>query len=119
MAPWDFNMNTMIGQNKVQTSNALKKESALLSKGLESLFQAVSAVDSDRCSMAPTCSTYCLQAIEKHGIFLGGLMTIDRLLHELDEMDVASLVLVGGEYRYHDPVWGNDFWWFSEDRLDK
>lgn len=71
----------------------------------------ISPVDGDRCLMYPTCSAYSIQAIEKHGFFLGYLMTVDRLIHENNEMDTADLIKVYGMLRYHDPVENNDFWW--------
>lgn len=86
---------------------------------LRVMFQAVSAVDGDRCPMTPTCSTYSLETMAKHGLLTGGLMTIDRLIHEMNEQDAAPLVKIGDEYRYRDRVKDNDFWWYSEERLDK
>ena len=33
-----------------------------------------------RCRYYPTCSQYCYQAIDRYGIFLGGLLGVARLL---------------------------------------
>lgn len=81
--------------------------------------ETIGAVDGDRCPMSPTCSAYSLQAIEIHGFIIGVLMTVDRLLHEMDEMDLAPILIVHGDTRFSDPVSANDFWWNKASQLDK
>ena len=72
----------------------------------------VSPVDGDRCPSLPTCSSYSVQAMEKHGFFLGWMMTVDRLIHEgQEETKVSPVVFSEGKWRIFDPVWNNDFWW--------
>ena len=70
-------------------------------------------VDGPRCRMYPTCSAYALQAIDKHGPLVGGIMAVDRLLHESDPGEHRHPVRLGGRIRFHDPVEDNDFW-FAE-----
>ncbi len=70
----------------------------------------VSPVDGDRCSMAPTCSLYSRQALRDHGVFMGILLTADRLLHEADEIPHAHKIVIGGETYYHDPIENNTYW---------
>ena len=73
----------------------------------------VSPVDGDRCPSLPTCSSYSFQAIEKHGFFLGWMMSVDRLLHEgQEETKVSPVVYSKGTWRIFDPVRNNDFWWY-------
>ncbi|MFH1079054.1 MAG: membrane protein insertion efficiency factor YidD [Pseudomonadota bacterium] len=91
----------------------------LLWLGVKGFRETISAVDGDRCRMLPTCSAYSLQAIETYGAFMGILMTVDRLLHEMDEMEQAPVVMVHQEARYLDPVRANDFWWNNAGQLDK
>ncbi|MBT8489958.1 MAG: membrane protein insertion efficiency factor YidD, partial [Deltaproteobacteria bacterium] len=79
----------------------------------------ISKVDGDRCQMYPTCSSYSLQVIDKHGFITGIVMTADRLIHESNEMDYAPLIRVGNRFRYYDPICNNDFWWYRDDTLDK
>lgn len=74
----------------------------------------ITTSDGDRCPMYPTCSQYSLQAIHKHGPFIGIVMTADRLIHETDEQGFLQLVRIGNRYRYPDPVENNDFWWYRE-----
>ena len=81
-----------------------------LIKGIEFFQNVISPVDGDRCPMYPACSEYSIQALRKHGPFLGFLMIADRLVHEKDEMKYAPTVIVNGVRRYYDPVENNDFW---------
>jgi Putative membrane protein insertion efficiency factor len=72
----------------------------------------VSAVDGDRCPSTPSCSSFSVQAFNKHGFIIGWLMTVDRLIHEgKDETPVSPLVYENGRLRIYDPVENNDFWW--------
>ncbi|MEW6614123.1 MAG: membrane protein insertion efficiency factor YidD [Thermodesulfobacteriota bacterium] len=79
-------------------------------KGIKFFQNVISPVDGDRCPMYPACSDYSIQALRKHGPFLGFVMIADRLMHERDEMTSASTVIVNGIRRYYDPVENNDFW---------
>jgi uncharacterized protein len=73
----------------------------------------VSPIDGDRCPSLPTCSSYSLQAFEKHGFFLGWMMTVDRLIHEgREETRVSPVVYSEGQWKIYDPVQNNDFWWY-------
>ena len=76
----------------------------------------ISPVDGDRCPSYPTCSQYGLEAVRKHGALIGTVMTIDRLIHEADEVYRAPLVRVYDTYRYYDPVENNDFWWDKDSK---
>jgi putative membrane protein insertion efficiency factor len=73
----------------------------------------ISPVDGDRCPSYPTCSQYGLEAVRKHGALLGLVMTVDRLIHESDEVRIAPIIRVGDSYRGYDPVENNDFWWYK------
>jgi uncharacterized protein len=80
--------------------------------GLIGIFKEyISPVDGDRCPMYPTCSQYSLEAVRKHGVLVGLVMTFDRLIHESDEIRRAPQVKVYDSNRYYDPVENNDFWW--------
>ena len=71
----------------------------------------ISPVDGDRCPCYPTCSQYSVEAVRKHGVLIGIMMTFDRLIHESNEIRQAPLVKIYDAYRYYDPVENNDFWW--------
>ena len=79
----------------------------------------ISAVDGDRCPSEPTCSSYSAQAFRKHGLFVGWVMTVDRLIHEGDEGRVSPLVRRGDRLKILDPVENNDFWWYSKDEKER
>ena len=74
----------------------------------------ISPVDGSKCPSYPTCSQYSLDAIWKHGIFMGLIMTADRLMHEYDEIRIAPLIKVNDSRQTYDPVENNDFWWYNE-----
>lgn len=112
-SPWDFNK----GKGAASPVMYHKKTSPpayLLKQSIRFFINFISRVDGDRCPMYPTCSAYGLQATERHGFFLGAIMTADRLIHESDEMTYAPMIEVGGTVRFLDPVDNNDFWWYSK-----
>jgi len=71
----------------------------------------LSPIAGDRCRMYPSCSTYSIEAIRKHGVFIGLVMTFDRLIHEIGEPARTSMCKHNDEYLFYDPVEANDFWW--------
>ena len=61
--------------------------------------------------MYPTCSTYSLQALHKHGSALGTFLTVDRLYREADRRhEHDQPIKKRGRVRFHDPLKENDFW---------
>lgn len=113
--PWDFDKGMSGASAKLKAATDEQKGRAapasLLVAAVKFFRDYISPVDGDRCPMYPTCSAYGIQSFEKHGLITGYLMTVDRLIHENNEMDYAPIVAVGGAYRYWDPVEANDFWW--------
>ena len=82
-----------------------------ITEGLLRFYRTViSPVDGDRCVMAPTCSLYGSQALRKHGIVLGMVLTADRLLHEADEIPHVPTLIENGEKLYVDPLEANTYW---------
>ncbi len=75
----------------------------------------ISAVDGDRCPSYPTCSHYSAQACRKHGLAMGWLMTVDRLIHEGDEWHFSPVKNRHGKGRIIDPVENNDYWWYKNE----
>ncbi|MDJ0783756.1 MAG: membrane protein insertion efficiency factor YidD [Desulfosarcinaceae bacterium] len=74
----------------------------------------LSRADGDRCPMTPSCSTYALQSLRKHGSLKGWVMTCDRLLRcGRDEIHRNPVVREGHRRRIYDPVSNNDFWWWK------
>lgn len=68
--------------------------------------------------MYPSCSEYCDHAIAKHGMMIGWMMAIDRLLRcGRDELDSAARVMDGTHVKAYDPVENNDFWWTPPPKL--
>ena len=106
--PWDFNKNTK--EDKARNKEVLSVSVSLLIKSVEAYQRYISPVKAGSCPMYPSCSTYSIEAIRKHGAFVGLVMTADRLIHENNEMDYAPLIMRGGALKYFDPVSNNDFW---------
>jgi len=80
----------------------------------------ISPVDGSRCPSVPSCSSYGIKALKKHGFFIGWMMTVDRLIHEgQEETKVSPIVFSQGKWKIYDPVENNDFWWYlPKDRND-
>ena len=77
---------------------------------------AISPVIGSRCSMYPSCSNYSLLVIKKHGGLIGFAMTVDRLMHEAEELRSGPLIEEdNGRYLVYDPVENNDFWWSEKE----
>ena len=77
----------------------------------------ISSVDGQECQSIPSCSSYSIAAFKEHGIFIGWMMTVDRLIHEgRDETLVSPVVYSYGRWKILDPLENNDFWWFHGNR---
>ena len=71
----------------------------------------ISPVDGNRCPMYPSCSKYCLEAAQKHGLLMGWIMSCDRLVRcGRDEIKLSPTVMVKDTELSYDPVAKNDFW---------
>jgi hypothetical protein len=113
--PWSSNTEAPLIEAEeahiVPEGSSLENPVARFLVGGVRFFQKyISPVDGDRCSMIPTCSHYSLQAIRRHGAFLGFVMTADRIVHEYEEQRFVPAVWDGMTYRFYDPVENNDFW---------
>ena len=72
----------------------------------------LSAVRYGECPMYPSDSEYSLQSLQKHGMLVGWIMTMDRLMRcGRDETRLSPEVLINGKWKTYDPVGKNDFWW--------
>jgi putative component of membrane protein insertase Oxa1/YidC/SpoIIIJ protein YidD len=72
----------------------------------------LSRADGNRCPMTPSCSSYALTAIERHGALLGWIMACDRLMRcGRDELTHSPSVITRHGVRCRDTVENNDFWW--------
>src|SRR3972149_3887094 len=92
LTPWDFKSPVI---NESLSVRELSLPAKLLKGGVSIFSDYVSKVDGDRCHMYPSCSAYGKEAIDRHGFFLGALLTADRLIHERNEMDLAPQIIRG------------------------
>jgi putative membrane protein insertion efficiency factor len=75
----------------------------------------ISPIDGKNCPMYPSCSRYSLQCLKKHGLFVGWVMTCDRLLRcGRDELRLSPEIVVNDELLCYDPLESNDFWWWNK-----
>lgn len=59
----------------------MKKVLSKIMIGLVKFYQyAISPITPSSCRYTPTCSTYSVEAIKKHGPFKGGYLSIKRIL---------------------------------------
>ena len=64
----------------------------------------ISGISGLSCPMYPSCSRFGLEAVRKHGVFLGFLMMTDRLHRCGHDLFQYRKVLTGDRIKYHDPV---------------
>jgi len=72
----------------------------------------ITKIDGARCEHRPTCSRYSLDAVRKHGMVLGSMLTIDRLLRGPQSSSLRGLPVLKyheGQPYFSDPVEENDF----------
>jgi putative component of membrane protein insertase Oxa1/YidC/SpoIIIJ protein YidD len=104
--PWENNDAQKLFQKKIdQTTNPLR----FLVRAYRT---HVSPIDGKDCPMYPPCSMYSLQCFNKHGFFIGWMMTCDRLFRcGRDELRLSPEVFINGKSKCYDPLENNDFWW--------
>jgi len=56
------------------------------------------------CPMAPSCSTYASNAVERYGFFWGTLLGADRLHRCGHDLEYYPTVIIDSRLRYSDPV---------------
>jgi len=100
--PWEAPARIAIGQPSASLHP--------LKSGIRFFQNFISPVDGPRCPMYPTCSSYAIQALDRHGPLLGSFFTVDRLLHETEPDSRRRPIRVGDRLRYFDPLDANDFW---------
>jgi putative component of membrane protein insertase Oxa1/YidC/SpoIIIJ protein YidD len=85
--------------------------SGLLTGPIHFYQKYLSGADGHRCPMTPSCSGYAVQAIRRHGAFLGWIMACDRLMRcGRDELRHSPSVMTRHGIRCQDPLDNNDFW---------
>ena len=86
----------------------------LVIQGLLFYQRTISPINGDRCPMYPSCSTYSVQSIKKHGFVLGSIMAAARLTQERGEIKVSPIIIANDSKLFFDPVENNDFWFNHE-----
>lgn len=84
----------------------------IVGRPLLSLYQAgMSGLMTHSCPSYPNCSAYAGEALEKHGLIRGILLTGDRLIGEQTRIETRPRILTPNGPRVYDPVSANTFWW--------
>lgn len=107
--PWDSPVHRSSARKYNAPTNS-SITSGFFTSLLTFFSEVISPVDGDRCPSYPTCAAYSKEAYQKHGAFVGTLMTVDRLFHEADEYRFSPTVKVYGVHRIYDPVSANEYW---------
>jgi putative membrane protein insertion efficiency factor len=110
-SPWDFNQTGIKERKNASAESSSSAGGALLIGAVRFYQRHLSPVLGNQCPMYPSCSAYSIEAIKKHGFFMGTMMMTDRLIRESTEMELSPMIKVHDEFRYYDPVTNNDFWW--------
>ncbi len=108
--PWDSPQYKSLSQKQKTSQRSTSIGSPFFTSLLTFFSEVISPVDGDRCPSYPTCAAYSKEAYQKHGAFVGTLMTVDRLFHEADEYRFSPTVKVYGVHRIYDPVSANEVW---------
>jgi len=70
----------------------------------------VGTLDGRACADYPVCSLYARQALHKHGLIIGSWLAMDRIIHEVGDLQRGPFINYQGEQRVYDPLERNDFW---------
>ena len=80
--------------------------------------RTISPVGASSCRMYPSCSAFAHQAFEKHGFFLGMMLTSDRLMRDTFFADTEyPLIYVDGQWLFYDPLRDNTQWWSRREAI--
>lgn len=93
------------------SENGPNSESSSLLFPLSFYQKIISPAVGNRCRMSPSCSAYSKDAFQTHGLFLGWIMTCDRLMRcGRDETHLSPGILTPDGRQTLDPLSGNDSW---------
>lgn len=106
------------GHFKAEEEGAEAGQGSSIYDGLVAFYHGplnhLSAVRRGSCPMHPSCSEYSRQAVAAHGVVIGWIMTMDRLLRcGRNELETAPRIFVDGQWKFYDPLWANDQWWHA------
>jgi len=85
-------------------SKNINNDLELCFSGLYLIYKnGVSSQDISSCVFYPSCSTYALQSIQKHGVIIGSLAAFDRLCR-CNPFRPKNYPINNETHRYYDPV---------------
>jgi len=77
---------------------------------IHSYQHTLGAMDGHSCPSYPVCSVYARQAFQQHGWLLASWLSLDRLIHENDDVHGNHIIDVDGDIRFDDSLQRNDAW---------
>lgn len=110
-----FTLSLMVGTAlagpPVTNAPAREEPNPVLEAPIRLFQNYLSGADGNRCPMTPSCSSYALQAMQRHGALIGWIMACDRLQRcGHDELKLSPSTMTRNGIRCQDPVQNNDFW---------
>ena len=72
--------------------------------------KVISPVNGDQSDVAPVHSLYGVQAIRRHGVLLGSLLTTGRLIQEPDTLRFTPVFRERGRVFHYDPLENHTYW---------
>jgi putative component of membrane protein insertase Oxa1/YidC/SpoIIIJ protein YidD len=103
--PWDERWAPVGGVDAVPAASPPR--SGPLEAAYRFYRDRISPSDGPTCPYYPTCSAYAILSVRERGPFVGGLLTIDRLLREypgMERFDHYPMVMPHETPRLYDPV---------------
>lgn len=70
----------------------------------------LSPFDGRDCPCIPSCSAYALESFHRFGALVGVLLSIDRLIHESDEIVSGDILITEQRISCYDPLDENIAW---------
>lgn len=101
----------MAGCAHSPSAPAVSADAPVMSAPIQFYQAFLSGADGHRCPMTPSCSSYALSAVRRHGALAGWIMACDRLMRcGRDELRHSPKVATRDGWRWQDPLDNNDFW---------
>ena len=100
--PWQFNELKQFDTPTLSERLSVSPHSLTFQALFYVYSHFVSPINGEQCQMYPSCSSYCVHAINSHGSIRGLLMTCDRLHRCGHDLKFYTVVFEGDRILYYD-----------------